>query len=47
MYVQDNSSTQVPEILRTEEVEQVKEFLQVVLKWSACEQQLVLDVVGT
>lgn len=36
-----------PEVLRTEEVEQVKKFLQVVLKGSACEQQLVLDVVGT
>lgn len=33
------------EAVRCEEVEQVKQLLQVVLQWSSCEQKLVVDLV--
>ena len=33
------------EALRVEEVEQVKELLQVVLQWSTSQEQLVLEVI--
>lgn len=35
------------ESYRIEEIEEVKEFLQVVLERCSCQQQLVLDIIGT